>query len=92
MQGQKCVEPADGCEHVDGKTSQSVFCYKGFNSAASATLRGSTFTSLRERQNFILSPFLQNQLGIITFAIDMGILFLNKNPVEWILGTNLRGS
>jgi len=57
-------------------------------SAASATLGGSTFTGLRERQNFIVSPFLQNQVGSITFAIDMGILFLNRNPVEWILGTN----
>ena len=43
-------------------------------SAASATLGGSTFTGLRERENFIVSPFLQNQVGSITFAIDIGIL------------------
>jgi hypothetical protein len=55
------------------KTLQSVFCYKGLNTAASATLGGSTFAGLRERQNFIASPFLRNQVGSITFTIDMGM-------------------
>ena len=29
MQGAKMRKPDDGCEHVDGKTLQSVLCYKG---------------------------------------------------------------